>query len=60
MDTETDTCTVASMDIEPHTEIEMNVDTETEFTTEIETNVADKVDTNERNQPAEKDIYEVK
>ena len=44
------------MDIEPSTEIEMNVDTETEFTTEIETNVVDKVDTKERNQPAEKDI----
>jgi hypothetical protein len=48
--TETDTF------IEPSTEIEMNVDIETEFTTEIETNVVDKVDTNERNQPAEKDI----
>jgi hypothetical protein len=47
MDTETDTCTVVSMDIEPSTEIEMNVDIETEFTTEIETNVVDKVDTNE-------------
>lgn len=56
IDTETDTCTVVSMDIEPSTEIEMNVDIETEFTTEIETNVVDKVDTNERNQPAEKDI----